>query len=179
MSYRIKLPQSAVTRLSSATYHHNHNLYGLCLSGTCLTPPQSSAQTAFAVSPCRTWKPGRARELEHTGRWVVVASVCDMPPGTVIRISGEGEDIAVFNADGRFYAIGDVCTHAQQSLAEGEFYDDIHGWVVECPLHGALFDLATGAAISLPATGNAGLFDTRVKDGVVYVNPDPVVPFHT
>ncbi|MDQ6695201.1 MAG: non-heme iron oxygenase ferredoxin subunit [Chloroflexota bacterium] len=117
--------------------------------------------------------------MEQTTPWIAVASVRDIPPGSVVRISHEGEDIAVFNVDGEFYAIGDTCTHAQQSLSEGEFFEDIHGWAVECPLHGSLFDLATGDAISLPATGNAGLFATLVEGGVLYLNPYPIVPFHT
>ncbi len=112
-----------------------------------------------------------------TPPWIPVADVCDMPPGMVLRVSYEEEVIAVFNAGGEFHAIGDTCTHAQQSLSEGECFEDVHGWVVECPLHGSLFDLASGAAISLPATGNAGLYATKVEDGVVYVNPDPLSPF--
>lgn len=117
--------------------------------------------------------------METPALWIAVGIARDMPPGTVVRISHEGEDIAVFNADGEFYGLGDTCTHAQQSLSEGEFFEAIHGWVVECPLHGSLFDLASGDAISLPATGNAGQFATRLEDGVVYVNPCAVVPFHT
>lgn len=111
-------------------------------------------------------------------QWVEVATVDDVPPGSCIRISHEGIDIAIFNADGDFYAIGDTCTHAQASLSEGDFYEDMRGWVVECPLHGSIFDVTSGKAISLPATGNAGQYALMIEDGVIYLNPDPLMPFH-
>jgi 3-phenylpropionate/trans-cinnamate dioxygenase ferredoxin component len=110
-------------------------------------------------------------------RWVVVANANDIPPGCFVLVSVEGQDIDIFNLDGEYYAIGDVCTHAETSLAGGEFYEDMRGWVIECPLHGSQFDVTTGEAVSLPATGNAGKYDIRLEDGVVYVNPDPIIPF--
>jgi 3-phenylpropionate/trans-cinnamate dioxygenase ferredoxin subunit len=116
----------------------------------------------------------------HTGaeQWIEVAALDEVPPGTCKRISHLGIDIAVFNADGELYAIGDTCTHAEASLSEGEFFEDIRGWVVECPLHGSQFDLATGQAISLPATGNAGKYAVKVEDGTIYVNVVPLIERH-
>lgn len=114
----------------------------------------------------------------NTVEWIPVADVDDIPAGTCTCISYQGINIAVFNADGEFYAIGDTCTHAEASLSEGDFFEDIRGWVVECPLHGSQFDVTTGEAISLPATGNSGDYATKVEDGVVYINPNPVVPRH-
>ncbi|MEO8285374.1 MAG: non-heme iron oxygenase ferredoxin subunit [Chloroflexota bacterium] len=115
-------------------------------------------------------------EIEGT-RWVEVARTEDIPSGSFVLVSFEGQDIDVFNVDGEFYAMGDVCTHAETPLSEGDFYEDMRGWVIECPLHGSLFDVTTGNAVSLPATGNAGKYDVRVVDGVVFLNPDPIVPF--
>lgn len=109
--------------------------------------------------------------------WCKVANVEEIPAGSFQCVRCEGLDIDVFNLDGEFYAIGDVCTHAETSLSEGDFYEDIRGWVIECPLHGSQFDVTTGAAVSLPATGNAGKYEVKVEDGVVFVNPHPVVPF--
>ena len=88
--------------------------------------------------------------------WVRVATLEELPPGRSMLFSYQGDDIAIFNADGEIYAIGDTCTHAETSLSDGEFFEDIRGWVVECPLHGSQFDLTTGTAVSLPATGTAG-----------------------
>ncbi len=110
-------------------------------------------------------------------RWHKVAEASEIEAGSFKCVSCEGLDIDVFNLDGEFYAIGDVCTHAETSLCEGDYYEDIRGWVIECPLHGSQFDVTTGDAVSLPATGNAGKYAVKVEDGAVFVNPDPVVPF--
>jgi 3-phenylpropionate/trans-cinnamate dioxygenase ferredoxin subunit len=117
-------------------------------------------------------------ELQETESetWVLVTNVADLPPGNFTRISHEGIDIAVFNTEGEFSAIGDTCTHAEASLTDGDFYEDMRGWVVECPLHGSQFDVKTGEAVSLPATGNVGKYRVKVEDGVVYVDPVPVTP---
>ena len=118
-----------------------------------------------------------AVEEKKETRWVEVARAEDIPPGSFVCVWVEGQPIDIFNMDGEYYAIGDVCTHAETSLSDGDFYEDIRGWVIECPLHGSQFDVTTGEAVSLPATGNAGKYEVKVEDGVVYVNPDPVVPF--
>jgi 3-phenylpropionate/trans-cinnamate dioxygenase ferredoxin subunit len=110
-------------------------------------------------------------------RWVKVANIQDIKQGSFIRVSVEGQDIDIFNVENRFCAIGDVCTHAETPLSEGDFYEDMRGWVIECPLHGSQFDVCTGEAVSLPATGNAGMYEVKVENGEVYVNPDPVIPF--
>lgn len=111
-------------------------------------------------------------------RWERVASLDEIPPGSFIRVTVEGQDIDIFNVEGRYCAIGDICTHAETPLSEGDFYEDMRGWVIECPLHGSQFDVCTGEAVSLPATGNAGKYDVKVVDGEVYVNPVPIIPFN-
>lgn len=116
-------------------------------------------------------------EKYEEGHWCKVANVEDIPAGSFQCVQCEGLDIDVFNLDGEFYAIGDVCTHAETSLSEGDYYEDIRGWVIECPLHGSQFDVTTGEAVSLPATGNAGKYEVKVEDGAVFVNTEPVVPF--
>jgi 3-phenylpropionate/trans-cinnamate dioxygenase ferredoxin component len=116
-----------------------------------------------------------AKETDCT-QWVQVADLSDLPPGEKKQISYQGIDIALFNVEGEVHAIGDTCTHAEASLTDGDFYEDMRGWVAECPLHGSQFDLATGEAISLPATGNAGKYMVKVEDGTVWLNPKPVTP---
>ena len=112
------------------------------------------------------------------GRWCKVADASEIPDGSFKCVRCEGLDIDVFNLGGELYAMGDVCTHAETSLCLGDFYEDIRGWVIECPLHGSQFDVTTGEAVSLPATGNAGKYEVKVEDGTIFVNPEPVVPFH-
>src|SRR5881394_2592036 len=105
------------------------------------------------------------------GQWCKVASVDEIPPGGFKCVNCQGSDIDIFNLDGELYAIGDVCTHAETSLCEGDFYEDIRGWVIECPLQGSQFDVTTGDAVSLPATGNAGKYEVKVEEGDIFVNP--------
>jgi nitrite reductase/ring-hydroxylating ferredoxin subunit len=110
-------------------------------------------------------------------QYIPVADADELAPGCMMPIDLNGEEIALFNVDGRFYAIGNICTHAYTHLTEGDFYEDRFGWVVECPLHGSQFNVETGEAIGLPATGNAGKFDVKVEDGKILIGLPPVVPY--
>ena len=136
--------------------------------------PALRVETIQWNGTCKRWV--YMKDQAKCARWVRVANVEDIPPDTVTQVSIEGIDIAVCNAGGEFYAIGDTCTHAEASLADGDFYEDMRGWVLECPLHGSQFSVTTGDAISLPATGNSGKFDLRVEDGAIFLNPEPVTP---
>ncbi|MFI5606462.1 bifunctional 3-phenylpropionate/cinnamic acid dioxygenase ferredoxin subunit [Amycolatopsis sp. NPDC051903] len=91
-------------------------------------------------------------------------TVDELPPGESVRIAGP-EPIAVFNADGELYAIGDTCSHQDASLADGW----LEGCFVECPLHAALFDLRTGLPSCLPAKEAVRTYDVLVEAGVIYV----------
>ncbi len=104
--------------------------------------------------------------------WIRVADATDIPPGDKRRVTVAGVDIGLFNVDGTLYAIGDLCTHAEAALTEGDFYDT----TVECPLHGSPFDVTTGCARGLPAMGNSGKYAVYVADGGVYVDPTPLTP---
>lgn len=95
--------------------------------------------------------------------WLEVLTEDQVPPERGVRVDVAGERIAVFRDGGRYYAIGDRCSHAEASLSEGEVFDG----EVECPRHGAIFDLATGAAKALPATRPVPTFPVRVRDGVI------------
>jgi nitrite reductase/ring-hydroxylating ferredoxin subunit len=111
-----------------------------------------------------------------TKSWLRIAGIAEIPDGAGTCVAFAETNIAVFTAGGVFSALGDTCMHAAASLAEGDFYADIWGGVVECPRHGSPFDVTMGAAISLPATGNSGADETQVAEGVVYVNAAPVTP---
>ena len=78
---------------------------------------------------------------------VKVASAADIPPGSGKSVEVEGKRIAVFNVDGRFYAIDDTCPHRGGPLSEGE----LDGEVVTCPWHRSTFNVTTGAVLSAPA----------------------------
>ncbi len=97
--------------------------------------------------------------------WVEVAGATEMEEGQAIKLCHAGRVVAVFLAEGEFYAIDDRCTHAEASLAEGDVFET----EVECPLHGAIFDLATGEALTLPASRPVNTYATRVEQGKVRV----------
>jgi 3-phenylpropionate/trans-cinnamate dioxygenase ferredoxin subunit len=100
--------------------------------------------------------------------WVNVAREDDMPPGTYRTVDVEGEQIAVFNVDGDYYAIEDVCSHDGGTLTGGK----VKGDEVTCPRHGARFSIRTGAALSPPAYEPVATLPVRVEQGVVQVRDD-------
>jgi len=97
--------------------------------------------------------------------FVRVAKADEIVPGTAKRIEVDGEPVALFNVEGEFHAIGDVCSHAQASLSEGYLEDD----VVECPLHGARFNVRTGKNLSLPALFPVAQYEVKVEGGELLV----------
>ena len=88
-----------------------------------------------------------------------VAKTGDIAQGKLSRFEVNGTEVAVANVEGSFYAFGDVCTHAQCSLAEGE----LDGTTVTCPCHGSQFDVTTGAVQNPPATEPVPSFPVRVE----------------
>jgi 3-phenylpropionate/trans-cinnamate dioxygenase ferredoxin subunit len=94
-----------------------------------------------------------------------VAALEDLPDGRGVKVEFGGFRIALFRVGDDVHAIADRCSHAEASLAEGELYDGI----VECPRHGAEFDLVGGEALSLPATKPVAVYRTLVTEGDVFV----------
>ena len=97
---------------------------------------------------------------------VDAGAVTDIPAGQAIRVVAGDVPIAIFNVHGQLYAIGDTCTHEEFSLSDGEL---VENYTVECPLHGARFDVRTGSALCLPATQPAGSFRVWVEGDTVKV----------
>jgi 3-phenylpropionate/trans-cinnamate dioxygenase ferredoxin component len=91
----------------------------------------------------------------------------DLPPGTARRVEVDGVAVAIVRIDDEVYAIGDVCSHANVSLSEGEVWTDERE--LECPKHGSTFDLKTGEPVTLPATQPVPVYDVAVVDGQVTV----------
>ncbi len=97
--------------------------------------------------------------------WVDVAPADELAPGEWRVVDLDDVEIAVFNVDGSFCAIEDVCTHDGEQLTGGE----VEGNRIFCPRHGACFDVCTGEALSAPAYEPVTTFPVRVHDGVVQV----------
>ena len=96
---------------------------------------------------------------------VKTINISEINENSVKVVNIENKDIAIFNVDGEFYAIDDLCSHAEASLAEGEVFD----CKVECPLHGAEFDLKTGEAVTLPATQPVDTYMISVENDIIYL----------
>ncbi len=97
--------------------------------------------------------------------FVQVAEVGEIPPGERLLIEVDDQPIAVFNVDGKFYAIGDVCTHDGGPLGDGE----LDGYQIICPRHGARFDIRTGKVITLPAVVDTPWYPVKVEEGWVEI----------
>jgi 3-phenylpropionate/trans-cinnamate dioxygenase ferredoxin subunit len=97
----------------------------------------------------------------------VVGPLTELVPGTARRFEFGGVAVAVVRIDDQVYAIGDVCSHANVSLSDGEVWCDERE--LECPKHGSAFSLVTGTPNTLPATQPVPVFDAAVVDGIVVV----------
>jgi nitrite reductase/ring-hydroxylating ferredoxin subunit/metal-sulfur cluster biosynthetic enzyme len=104
--------------------------------------------------------------------WVRAASAEEIPAGGFKEVRLDDRTIAIFHLDDGYYAIEDVCTHDGGPLAEGI----LEGNVIECPRHGARFDVKTGAVLSLPAVTPVPTFEVRVSEGEVQVKWASAVP---
>lgn len=94
-----------------------------------------------------------------------VARVGEVHPGEMRACEVGGRRLALCNVDGRLLAVGDACTHVGARLSEGWLYDGR----IECALHGAHFDAATGAALAPPARGPVPTYEVMVEGEDVYV----------
>ena len=97
--------------------------------------------------------------------FVKVASRSDLPVGGKRLAEVDGRPIAVFNVEGSFYAIDDVCTHDGGPLAEGELV----GAEIQCPRHGAKFDVRSGKALCFPAFEPVPTHVVELRGDDIYV----------
>ena len=97
--------------------------------------------------------------------FVKIAEVSELDPGDRKVVEVEGQWVALFNIEGEFYAIADICTHDDGPLAEGE----VHDHVIECPRHGATFDVRTGEVLSFPAITPVPSYEVKIDGEDVLV----------
>jgi 3-phenylpropionate/trans-cinnamate dioxygenase ferredoxin subunit len=97
--------------------------------------------------------------------YVAVARIDEVKPGERIVADVKEHYVALFNVDGQYYAVEDLCTHDDGPLAEGE----LSGTIIECPRHGAQFDITTGKAVRMPAIAPIPRYDVRLEDGQIQI----------
>lgn len=100
--------------------------------------------------------------------WTDVEDAEKLGEGEHVVVDVDGTDVAVFNLNGQYFAIEDVCTHDGAEIASGT----LEGDQIVCPRHGARFCVKTGAVLSPPAYEDLYCFPLRVADGVVQVRDD-------
>jgi 3-phenylpropionate/trans-cinnamate dioxygenase ferredoxin subunit len=101
------------------------------------------------------------------GRFVQVATVTEVPAGERKLVWVDEEPAVLFNVGGEFFCLADVCSHDGGPLGEGELF----GHEIECPRHGALFDIRTGEAVTLPATAPTSVYRVRVEGDKILAAP--------
>lgn len=100
-----------------------------------------------------------------TDGFVKVAKASDIPEGTVKVLTADGQRMVVCHVDKSFYAVADLCSHDNGPLGEGELTDH----QIECPRHGARFDIKTGKAMCLPAVKPIPAYSVEVRGEDVWV----------
>lgn len=98
-------------------------------------------------------------------KMIPVAREEAIPPGARLHFELAEESVIILNIGGEFYCIADLCTHDGGPLADGEVFE----CQIECPRHGARFDIRTGKVTRLPATDPIPTYPTKVEDGLIYV----------
>ena len=99
--------------------------------------------------------------------FVPVAKTIDLLPGQMKWVAVNGERRVLANVEGTFYAISDVCGHRNAPLSRGK----LEGYLIECPLHFAQFDVRTGELVNGPVSTAIAVYKVRVEEETVYIKP--------
>ena len=97
--------------------------------------------------------------------FVKVAETKDIQPSQMKAVDVNGERICVANVEGKYYAIGNVCTHMGGPLAEGK----LKGFEVECPWHSSKFDIRTGKVVRPPAMREEPTYEVKIEDNNILI----------
>jgi 3-phenylpropionate/trans-cinnamate dioxygenase ferredoxin subunit len=103
--------------------------------------------------------------MSDAGEFVPVAKLDEVPEGDVKCVKVGGQGVVLCRVEGRVYAVGDVCTHDSGPLCGGA----LDGHAIECPRHGARFDIRNGQVLAMPAAVPIPSYPVRVVDGTVTV----------
>src|SRR5260370_15521422 len=101
--------------------------------------------------------------MSAAGEWSEIGDAASVPEGEARSFIVGANRICLIRHHGDFYALADLCTHGHAFLSEG-YCDGAEG-VVECPLHGGLFDFRTGAAAGAPAERAAATYAVKLIGG--------------
>ncbi len=102
---------------------------------------------------------------ESKAEFLEIAPLSDLPNGERLFIEVEGRSLVIFNIAGQFFAIGDICSHDDGPVGDG----DIEGFNIVCPRHGGEFDVRTGQAVQMPAVVDIPAYPVKVVDGMIHI----------
>lgn len=97
--------------------------------------------------------------------YIEIAPASELPSGERLFVEIEGKSIVIFNIAGQLFAIGDICTHDDGPLGDG----DLEGYHIVCPRHGAEFDVRSGKVMQMPAVVDIPAYPVKVVDGMIQV----------
>ena len=97
--------------------------------------------------------------------FVTVARLADFPESGLLEVEVEGRLVVLARVDDQIRALDGICSHAEARLSEGSLYEEC----LMCPVHGGEFNVRTGEAITLPASGPIGVHAVRVEGDEVFV----------
>ncbi|MDW3175870.1 MAG: non-heme iron oxygenase ferredoxin subunit [Acidimicrobiia bacterium] len=104
---------------------------------------------------------------DDANKTVKLCEIDDVTDGVISRIDIDGRPVAYARVGDDWFAIDDTCSHAKVSLSDGIIDED--DLAIECPKHGALFSLETGAALTLPAIKPVASHAVHVEGSEVFV----------
>ncbi|HZP26319.1 MAG TPA: chlorite dismutase family protein [Dehalococcoidia bacterium] len=113
--------------------------------------------------------PGPARATQAPAGWTRVALLADLPSGGQSTVYFGGEQIALFNREGRVFAFGNRCPHANAPLTEG----CVEGTTLTCAAHNSQFDIESGAPLRGPASRPLTTYAVKLEDGDILLAPLP------
>ena len=97
--------------------------------------------------------------------FVAAAKLDEVPAGAKKLVDVGGQSVLLCHTRDRIFAVRNLCSHAYEALADGRMKN---GWI-SCPVHGARFDLETGAAMNPPAVMPIDTFEARVVGDTIEV----------
>ena len=124
-------------------------------------------QPAGEATPDGTVEEGDGAMSIDEGGPVRLCGPEDVAPGEARCFDVAGRPVALARIGDEYFAVDDTCSHADYSLSEGDV--DVDECALECPAHGSLFDLRTGAALTLPAVSPVAVHEVAVSAGGVHV----------
>src|SRR5258708_18698060 len=97
--------------------------------------------------------------------YVEIAPVSELAMGERLFVEIGGKPIVIFQIGGQYYSIGDVCSHDEGPVGEGQLTDH----TITCPRHGAQFDVRNGGVVAMPAVVDIPAYPVQIRDGMIYL----------